>query len=73
MDFYATLLNIFRKNRYSVGIYLPKGVGEGKKPGFLEGDQRGIGRMRVSRNLHPRVHTHCLVGDIYLEGGWMRV
>jgi hypothetical protein len=40
MDFYATILDIFRKNRYSVGIYTPKGVGEGKKPD-LEGAQRG--------------------------------
>jgi hypothetical protein len=36
MDFYATLLNIFTlTNRNSVGIYIPKGAGEGKKPGRL--------------------------------------
>jgi hypothetical protein len=38
-------------------------VGEGEKPG-LEGAQRGIGRLRVPRNLHPHVNTHCLVGEI---------
>jgi hypothetical protein len=57
------LLSIFRKNRYSVGIYTPKGAGEGEKPG-LEGAQRGIGRVRVPRNLHPHVNTHCFVGEI---------
>jgi len=54
------------KNRYSAGIYTPKGVGEGEKPG-LEGAQRGIGWMRVPRNLHPHVNTHCLVGEISLR------
>jgi hypothetical protein len=58
------LLNILRKNRYSVGIYLPKGAGEGKKPG-LEGAQRGIGWVRVPRNLDPQGNTHCLVGELW--------
>lgn len=62
MDFYATVLSIFRK---LIGIlegsipYL-EGAGEGKKPGYLEGAQRGIGRVRVPRNLDPHVNTHCL-------------
>jgi len=37
------LLSIFRKNRYSVGIYTPKGVGEGEKPGLTVGTAGGIG------------------------------
>ena len=36
-------LSIFRKNRYSVGIYTPKGVGEGEKPGLTVGTAGGIG------------------------------
>jgi hypothetical protein len=50
-------------NRYSVGIYIPKGVGEGKRPDLV-GAQGGIGMVRVPRNLDPQVNTHCLVGEI---------
>jgi hypothetical protein len=63
MDFYATILDMFRKHRYSVGIYIPKGVGEGKKPDLV-GAQGGIGMVRVPRNIDLRVNTHCLVGEI---------
>ena len=65
MDFYATLFRICRKNRYSVGIYTPKGAGEGEKPGLTVGTAAGDRVwVWVPRNLDPHVNTHCLVGEL---------
>jgi hypothetical protein len=63
------------KNRYSVGIYLPKGVGEGERPGLTVGTAGGIGVGCGCREILTvtSIRTALWVKYDYLEGGWVGV
>jgi hypothetical protein len=67
------LLRIFRKNRYSVGIYLPKGVGEGERPGLTVGTAGGIGVGCGCREILTLTSIRTALSVKYDLRGWVGV
>jgi hypothetical protein len=68
MDFYASLEYFPKRSRYSVGIYTPKGVGEGERPGLTVGTAGGIGDGCGCREIFTLTSIRTALCMKYLEG-----
>jgi hypothetical protein len=68
MDFYASLEYFPTRSRYSVGIYIPKGVGEGERPGLTVGTAGGIGDGCGCREIFTLTSIRTALCMKYLDG-----